>query len=292
MELNSLQYTDRNAKSVPIKTGVGLRSVHYKEIIETRPDIGWFEIHSENYFGAGGQPLHYLDQISSNYPLSIHTVGLSLGSKDELKLLHLSKLKKLVNRYSPIFVSEHLCWSSIGRQHLHDLLPLPYTEESMSIIISHINQVQEYLNRQILIENISSYLQYVHSTIIEYEFITEIANRTGCGILLDISNLYVNSVNHGWDADIYLQEVPVDLVQEIHLGGFTENHFDKGSILIDSHNNPVSLQVWQLYHRALQRFGYKPTLIEWDKDIPPLAVLIQEAQKANNILDSIHAAAC
>lgn len=269
--------------------GVGLRAQHYLDVINTRPNIGWFEVHSENYFGQYGKPLYYLEKISQNYPLSFHGVGLSLGSMDPLDERHLEKLKNLVQRFEPFFVSEHLCWSSFGGTHLNDLLPLPYTEESLNHVVSRINKVQEHLNKTILIENISAYLQFAHSTISENEFITEVAIRTGCGILLDVNNLYVNAVNHGVNAKLYLQSIPIHLVKELHLAGFAENHFKNGSILIDAHNRPVAKEVWELYKETLIRFGSLPTLIEWDKDIPALDVLVCEAQKAQRVLESIDA---
>jgi len=277
------------AISIPVKTGIGLRTPHYQEIIDTKPDIGWFEIHSENYFGKGGKPHYYLDLIRQNYPLSFHGVGLSLGSTDTVDLNHLSKLKNLITIYNPSFVSEHLCWSSVGGHHLNDLLPLSYTEEALNLVIRQINQTQEYLNRQILIENVSTYLQFSHSTIHEAEFMCEIVKHTNCGILLDINNLYVNSINHDWNTASYLNTVPAQFIHEIHLAGFAENHFENGSILIDTHNQPVFSAVWQLYAEAIKKYGPKPTLIEWDKDIPALSVLIQEAEKANRILETTDA---
>ncbi len=275
--------------SITKPVGIGLRAEHYAAVFNTRPNIGWLEIHSENYFGAGGKPLYYLEQISRYYPLSFHGVGLSLGSTDVINLLHLNKLKTLIDCFAPIMVSEHLCWSSINGQYLNDLLPLPYTEESLNLVVKHVTQVQEYLQRPILLENISSYLQFTHSTIPEYEFMRETAQRSGCGILLDVNNLYVNSKNHGWDAKHYLQRIPAGLVKEIHLAGFTENYFAEGSILIDSHNQPVALAVWELYAQALHCLGIKPTLIEWDTDMPDLAVLLSEAAKAGKIMEQMHA---
>jgi len=284
-----LKPTTWRNKTIPVQAGIGLRANHYQEVLETHPKIGWFEVHSENYFGEGGLPRHYLWQIRSNYPLSLHGVGLSLGSTDDLNKTHLAKLKGLIDDVAPGFVSEHLCWSSIEGHYLNDLLPLPYTEESLTLLTKHVCQAQDYLNHQLLIENISSYLQFSHSLIPEYEFMTELVKRTGCGILLDVNNLYVNSINHGWDASVYLQSIPKQFVFELHLAGFTENHFDDGSILIDSHNKPISNPVWELYYQAVQIMGQKPTLIEWDKDIPPLAILLEEARIADRILESIDA---
>ncbi len=275
-------------KPIPCCAGIGLRAEHYQDVINTHPDIGWFEVHSENYFGKGGKPHFYLDLIRQDYPLSFHGVGLSLGSTDELNILHLSNLKNIIERYSPTFISEHLCWSSIDGNYFNDLLPIPYTEEALNHFIKRINYVQDYLNRQILIENISSYLQFNYSLVPEYEFLNALANQTGCGILLDINNLYVNSINHGWNVKKYIDNISVKDVQEIHLAGFTEKSLENGSIIIDSHDKPVADKVWQLYSLALQRLGRKPTLIEWDKDLPSLDTLIGEADKANRILENTH----
>jgi len=274
---------------IPARAGIGLRAPHYRDVIETRPDVSWFEVHSENYFGDGGAPLFYLEQTRAHYPLSLHGVGLSLGSADPLNMAHLRKLKALIQRFEPGLVSEHLCWSSIGGRYLNDLLPLPYTEEALKHITERIGQAQDFLGRQILIENVSSYLQYKHSTIPEWEFITEVARASGCGILLDVNNIYVSAVNHGFDAGQYLQAIPVTAVQEIHLAGFAVNHYPDGDVLIDDHGSPVHANVWALYHTAVRRFGPIPTLIEWDSDIPALSVLLQEAHKAEAILEENHA---
>ena len=274
---------------IPARAGIGLRAPHYRDVIETRPDVSWFEVHSENYFGDGGAPLFYLEQTRAHYRISLHGVGLSLGSADPLNMAHLRKLKALIQRFEPGLVSEHLCWSSIGGRYLNDLLPLPYTEEALKHVTERIGQAQDFLGRQILIENVSSYLQYKHSTIPEWEFITEVARASGCGILLDVNNIYVSAVNHGFDAGQYLQAIPVTAVQEIHLAGFAVNHYPDGDVLIDDHGSPVHANVWALYHTAVRRFGPIPTLIEWDSDIPALSVLLQEAHKAEAILEENHA---
>lgn len=271
------------------QTGVGLRAQHYQQIIEQRPRIPWLEVHSENYFGEGGKPHFYLEQIRQNYPLSLHGVGLSLASSDDFNNNHLKKLKLLIERYSPFLVSEHLCWSSINNHYLNDLLPFFYNEETLNYLIQRIHYVQDYLGRQILIENITSYVQFSQSIIPEYEFITEIAKRTGCGILLDVNNLYVNSRNHSWNCDKYLQALPKESIQEIHLAGFSENKVDDDQVLIDSHDHPVHSEVWDLYQQTIQHLGPKLTLIEWDKSIPELQVLMQEADKANKILEQQYA---
>ncbi len=273
--------------SIPCMAGVGLRATHYQEILKTLPKIGWFEVHSENYFGAGGQPLYFLEQIRNYYPISLHGVGLSLGSSDILNQLHLKKLKNLIQHIEPGLVSEHLCWGSIGGRSLNDLLPLPYTEEALSNIVSHIQQTQDFLGRRILIENVSSYLQFKHSNIPEWEFLKEVAVRSGCGILLDINNIYVNSINHGFDSMHYIDAIPLGAVEEIHLAGFDSN----GSCLIDTHGTPVSKEVWALYEYALASFGGKPTLIEWDTDIPSFATLLREALKAQLRLEQFNVVA-
>lgn len=266
-----------NGTAVPCRAGIGLRAPHYREIVATLPDIGWFEVHSENYFGAGGQPLYFLETIRNHYPLSLHGVGLSLGSADPLNRDHLVKLKTLIERFEPALVSEHLCWGSIGGRHVNDLLPLPYTEAALYHVCHRVRRTQDFLRRRILIENVSSYLQFTDSSIPEWEFLAEVATLTGCGILLDVNNIHVNALNHGFDPLRYLRAVPVAAVEEIHLAGFDSN----GMCLIDTHGKPVADPVWDLYRQVLLRFGNQPTLIEWDTDIPPLAVLLGEAAKAN-----------
>ncbi len=276
---------------IPAQAGIGLRGQHYRAVLETRPPVGWFEVHSENYFGGGGRPLYFLERIRADYPLSLHGVGLSLGSTDPLNLAHLRRLKDLVARFEPTFVSEHLSWSSVGGRYLNDLLPLPYSAEALVHIVERIGRVQEYLGRQILVENISRYLSYEHSTLPEWEFVAEAARRSGCRILLDINNIYVNAVNHGFDERAYVDAIPRELVQEIHLAGFTRNRFEDGEIIIDSHNRPVADPVWALYRHALERLGPQPTLIEWDSDLPALTVLVEEARKADALLEAQYARA-
>lgn len=277
--------------SIPARAGIGLRAEHYDAVLEDRPPVGWLEVHSENYFGAGGKPLDYLERIRAHYPLSLHGVGLSIGSTDPLDRQHLAKLKDLMRRFEPTLVSEHLSWSSVGGRYLNDLLPLPYTEEALYHMIARVAQVQDALSRPILIENPSSYLQYVESAIPEWEFLAVLAERTGCGVLLDVNNIYVSARNHGFDASAYLRAIPRHLVREIHLAGFTVNRFDGGEILVDTHDRPVWPAVWALYRQAVQRFGPVPTLIEWDTDLPELAVLVDEARRADAILEERHARA-
>jgi len=272
--------------SVPTVAGIGLRSQHYKDVLETQPNVGWFEVHSENYFGKGGAPLHYLEKVREDYPISLHGVGMSLGSVDALDVRHLANLKDLVTRIEPGLVSEHLSWSSFGGEFFNDLAPLPYTEESLVYFADRVSQVQETLGKWILVENPSSYLEYAQSTYQEQDFLNELAKRTGCGILLDVNNVYVSCQNHGWDLLGYLQGIAADRVEEIHLAGHTANKVDDKEILIDTHNQPVCAEVWALYQRALQIMGKKPTLIEWDTDIPPFSVLLDEAKQADLYLEA------
>jgi uncharacterized protein (UPF0276 family) len=265
------------AGPIPARAGIGLRAPHYRELLERQPDVGWVEVHSENYFGEGGQPRRFLERARRDYPLSLHGVGLSLGSADALDRGHLTSLKALVEHFDPALVSDHLSWSAFGGRHLNDLLPLPYTEESLRVFCDHVDEAQTFLGRQMLIENPSSYVAYRHSTIPEWEFLQTVVERTGCGILLDVNNVYVSATNHGFDPLTYLAEIPVPPVKEIHLAGF-----DRGEhCLIDTHGTPVADPVWSLYAAALERFGPVPTLIEWDTDIPPLDVLLAEAAKAD-----------
>ena len=271
----------RCSSPIPAGVGIGLRTPHYRELLDTLPPIGWFEVHSENYFGDGGQPLFFLEKFRSHYPLSLHGVGLSLGSTDPLNATHLKKLKSVADRFEPGLVSDHLCWSSVGGQFLNDLLPLPYTEEALSHVVTRISEAQDYLCRTIAVENVSSYLQYKHSTIPEWEFVAEVSRRAGCGILLDVNNIYVSAQNHRFDPITYIDAIPIDAVEEIHLAGFDSN----GECLIDTHGKPVFDAVWPLYAHAIERIGPTPTLIEWDSDIPTLDVLLAEAWKARAILE-------
>ena len=265
---------------LPPRAGIGLRAAHYRAVLDTKPDVSWLEVHSENYFGRGGQPLYYLERVRHDYPLSLHGVGLSLGSADGLSHAHLVQLKSLIARFEPALVSDHLCWGAIGGRHLNDLLPLPYTEEALTLVCTNVDHAQQFLGRQMLVENVSSYLQFNDSTIPEWEFLAAVARRTGCGILLDVNNIYVSATNHGFSALRYLDAIPAHAVQEIHLAGFDSN----GLCLIDTHGKPVAEAVWSLYREALALVGAVPTLIEWDTDVPPLETLLGEAGKADEIL--------
>jgi uncharacterized protein (UPF0276 family) len=265
--------------------GIGLRASHYREFLESHPRTGWLEVHSENYFGDGGYDLHVLEHVRSRYPISLHGVALSLGSADGVREGHLAKLKRLVDRIEPALVSEHLCWAALGPRHFNDLLPLPYTREALDQVVSHVTRVQETLRRRILIENVSSYLQFRASELSEFAFLAELAKRSGCGILLDVNNVFVNSVNHGFDPEQALLEIPGEAIGEIHLAG----HAAAGELLIDDHGSRVAPQVWSLYEKACRRFGAVPTLIEWDTSIPPLDVLLDEAAIAARISQAAHA---
>ena len=279
----------RVAAPIPAHAGIGLRAEHYREVTEDLPRVPWFEVHSENFFGEGGAPLKDLERVRRNYPVSFHGVGLSLGSCDELNRRHLEQLKTLIERFEPGLVSDHLSWSSVDGKYLNDLLPLPYTDEALELFVRHVGQAQEFLGREILVENPSSYLKYTHSPIAEWDFLSEVANSSGCGILLDVNNIYVSATNHGFDTLHYLRSLPRSKIREIHLAGFTINRYPEGDILIDTHNALVSGNVWALYREAIDRFGAVPTLIEWDKDLPPLQVLLDEARRAEEILEQAHA---
>jgi hypothetical protein len=264
----------------PVSTGIGLRAPHYAQVLERRPALGFLEVHSENFFCEGGAALDWLERFAGAYPLSFHGVGLSLGSADPLDERHLAKLESLVRRFEPALVSEHLCWSSIGARHANDLLPLPYTEEALDHVVERIERVQERLGRAILVENVSSYVSFEHSTIPEWEFVSAAARRSGARLLLDVNNVWVNSVNHGFDARRYVSAIDPALVGEIHLAGFER----VGDLLVDTHGARVSADVWALYAAAIGRIGARPTLIEWDTDLPGLDVLLDEARIARSHL--------
>jgi uncharacterized protein (UPF0276 family) len=263
--------------------GIGLRAPHVAELLATRPAIGWLEVHAENYMGAGA-PLAALEQLRADYPLSVHGVGLSLGSAEALDNRHLSRLHRLITRLAPAFVSEHLSWSIAGGIYLNHLLPLPYTEETLAVVARHVTHTQEVLQCRLLIENPSSYLRFAHSVIPEPEFLGELVRRTGCGLLCDVNNIYVSCCNLGGDPVGYLNALPAPAVGEIHLAGHAANDADGQTILIDDHGAPVSNAVWALYDHALARFGLLPTLIEWDTNIPALAVLCAEARTAERFI--------
>jgi uncharacterized protein (UPF0276 family) len=255
--------------------------------------VGFIEAHSENYFGRGGKPLHFLLLARQSHELSLHGVGLSIGSVDPLCETHLSRLAELVRILEPTLVSDHLCWTSVGGVHANDLLPLPYTEEALAHVVARVQRVQEYLGRPILLENLSAYLDYAQSTVPEWEFLAEVAARSGCGLLLDINNIHVSAHNLGFDPIGYIEAIPRGAVQEMHLAGFTRNTLDDGAeILIDTHSVPVADAVWALYASALERFGAVPTLVEWDADLPPLPALVAEAGKARAMMEATACLRC
>jgi uncharacterized protein (UPF0276 family) len=273
--------------SLPAAAGVGLRAPHVHQVLATRPALPWFEVHSENYFADGGPALATLHRIRADYPLSLHGVGMSLGSTDPLDRAHVGKLRRLIARIEPAQVSEHLCWSSVGRRHFNDLLPLPYTDEALDHVCTRIARVQDLLNREIAIENVSAYIAFSDATMTEAEFIASIARRTGCTLLLDVNNVYVNAVNNGFDADDYIAAIPPNAVAEYHLAGFDAS----GACLVDTHGAPIAAEVWSLFARTVKRIGPRPTLIEWDTDIPAFAVLECEARAAQRILGTANAIA-
>ncbi|HEV2055494.1 MAG TPA: DUF692 domain-containing protein [Methylomirabilota bacterium] len=274
---------DADTAGAPAAAGIGLRAPHVQEVITTRPPIAWLEVHAENYLG-GGPTLRDLDQVRRDYPVSLHGVGLSLGSADGLDARHLKRLATLVGRVEPALVSEHLSWSITGGVYLNHLLPMPYTEESLELVCRHIDHVQVALGRQILVENPSSYLRFRHSPIPEPEFLIEVAQQTGCGLLCDVNNIYVSAHNLGFDAVAYVDALPRESVHEIHVAGHARNDADGLTILIDDHGSRVSPEVWKLYAHALAHLGPVATLVEWDTAIPALDVLLAEACVADGLL--------
>ncbi|HUL93390.1 MAG TPA: DUF692 domain-containing protein [Burkholderiales bacterium] len=273
--------------SIPAKAGVGLRFRHHREVLESRPAAAWFEVHTENYMG-GGTTLATLDAIRRDYPLSLHGTGLSLGSAEGLDRAHLARVRGAVDRFEPGLVSEHLSFSVAAGNYLADLLPLPLTEEALNVVCRNVAEVQDLLRRPILVENPSSYLEFRHSTIPEWEFLALVARRTGCGILCDVNNIYVSSCNHGWQPSAYLAALPPAAIGEIHLAGHSIRQIDAmRRIRIDDHGSRVAPEVWSLYAEALARFGLVPTLIEWDTDVPPMAVLLEEAAHAAALIDEV-----
>jgi len=265
----------------PVGAGIGLRQPHYREVFERRPALAFVEVHSENFFLAGGASMHALERARAAYPVSLHGVGLSLGSADRLAGEHLASLKRLVDRVEPALVSEHLCWGGVGSVHFNDLLPLPYTREALALLADRVDHVQSVLRRQVLLENLSAYVECRHSEMTETAFLAELARRTGCGLLLDLNNLYVNARNFGFDAAERLDALDAASIGQIHLAG----HDVVDDCLVDTHGAIVCDPMWSLYADAVRRFGPKPTLIEWDTDLPALDVLLQQAAQASDIAD-------
>ena len=264
-------------RPVPAQAGIGLRSPHHDEFLARRPPVPWVEVHSENFFADGGRQLRVLDSVQRDYGLSLHGVGLSLGGADPLDADHLRRLKRLVQRTEAALVSEHVAWGSASGIFLNDLLPLPYTAAALGHVAARVAAVQDYLGRRILVENVSSYLEFEGAEMTEWDFLVQLARRAGCGILLDVNNIYVSAVNHGFAAEDYLCAIPPELVGEVHLAG----HTVAGDILIDTHSAPVTDAVWALYRDALRRLGPVPTLIEWDAELPALDRLLAEAAMAD-----------
>jgi uncharacterized protein (UPF0276 family) len=260
----------------PLGAGAGLRREHYRYVSERRPQVDWFEVISENFMVAGGRPLEILDEVRARYPIVLHGVSLSVGSVEGANTEYLRSLAELARRFEPAWISDHLCWTRTGRHNLHDLLPLPYNDEAVMVAAQRIRAAQDALGRRILIENISSYLTYTHSSLKEWEFVSAVAEEADCGILLDINNIFVNAYNHRFSAEQYIDAIPVERVRQFHLAG----HRDCGTHLLDTHDSPVRPQVWRLYERALARFGAVSTLIEWDGQLPEFAELETEAAEA------------
>lgn len=270
---------------IPARAGVGLKARHYDAILGERPDVGWFEVHAENYMGAGGPPHHYLEAIRRDYPVSLHGVGLSIGADHPLDEAHLARLQALNARYEPGLVSEHLAWSTHNGVFFNDLLPVPYTDEAVTRVSEHIDRLQEVLGRRILLENPSTYISFETSEMSELDFLQAVARRSGCGLLLDVNNALVSATNHGTGAEAYIDAFPMALVGEIHLAGHARDRDDAGQpLLIDAHDRPVDDKVWQLYARTIARAGAKPTLIEWDNDVPAWRDLYAEARTAERLM--------
>ena len=272
--------------ALPYTASIGLRAPHYREVLESLPRLAWVEVHSENFFG-GGAPLHTLLKLREQYVVSLHGVGMGLASTAPLDQMHLSALQRLCEAVQPAAVSEHLCWNSAAGMVINDLLPFPYTQEALSHVSGRVQQLQETLGRQVLVENLSSYLSFAQAEMSEGEFLRELSRRTGCGILFDVENLYVNVRNLGVDAAAFIEALPAGAVKEYHLAGYSE----RDGCLVDTHDHPVYPEVWELYERVLQHIGPRPTLIEWDSDIPALAVLMGEAAKAQQRMEDVRVCA-
>lgn len=277
-------------RTLPKAAGVGFKTEHFDAIRQDAGCVGFFEVHAENYMGAGGLPHAQLAALRADFALSVHGVGLSIGGPGPLNADHLARLARLCDRYEPESFSEHLAWSSHGSEYLNDLLPLPYTEETLDLVCNHVDQVQDVLGRRMLLENPSTYVLFEQSTIPEVEFLHETAKRTGCGLLLDVNNVFVTCTNHRIDPRAWLAAFPLDRVEEIHLGGHDEEALPSGPLLIDSHGAAVADPVWALYAEVIDRCGPLPTLVEWDNDLPAWPVLHAEADRARQILQRREAA--
>jgi uncharacterized protein len=280
------------AAGLPRRAGIGLKPQHFRDVLATRPEIGFFEVHAENYMVDGGPFHHFLGRIREHYPLSLHGVGLSIGGEGALDEPHLDRLAALVGRYEPASFSEHLAWSSHGGAFYNDLLPVPYDRPTLDRVCRHIHRVQERLQRRMLLENPSTYVEFESSTLSEAQFLREVLRRTGCGLLLDVNNVHVSCTNHGRDALAYLRDLPLECVGEIHLAGFARDHDAAGApLLIDSHGSPVDDAVWALYAQLVDRLGPVPTLLERDNDVPSLDTLLAEAGRAEGAMRAARAEA-
>jgi uncharacterized protein (UPF0276 family) len=268
---------------IPACAGIGLRAVHHEALVHERPAVGWIEAHTENYFHDGGGAVRALERARAAYPLSLHGVGLGLGSADGVDREHLARVKQAIARFEPALVSEHACWGHSGGEFFNDLLPLPYTPEAVELLARQVGEAQDALGTRLLIENVSAYVAFEHSCLHEWEFLAAVADLSGCGLLLDVNNVYVSSKNLGLDAHAFIEGLPVGGVGEIHLAGHARN----GDVLIDDHGSQVCEEVWQLYRRAIARFGAVPTLIEWDTNLPSLATLVAESQRADRMLGEL-----
>lgn len=266
------------------RAGAGLKPEHQRHILDARPDVGWFEVHAENYMGAGGPPHYFLERIRALYPVSLHGVGLSIGSAGGMTPGHLARLKTVAERYEPFVVSEHLAWSTHDGVFLNDLLPLPYTEATLALVVRHVEETQAALGRRVLIENPSTYLRFEGEEMEETEFLRALARRSGCGLLLDVNNVVVSAVNRGFDPQAYLDAFPVEHVGEIHLAGHAVLDDGEGPLLIDTHDRAVSREVWDLYRRLIARRGPIPALVEWDTDVPAWPILEAEVAQAETVL--------
>lgn len=265
-------------------TGVGLKAVHYQDILETRPAVGWFEVHTESYMGDGGLPHHYLEAIAADYPLSLHGTGMSLGSSAPLDKDHLRAVRELVERYRPVLVSEHLSWSFADGVHLNDLMELPLTRETLDLVTDRVSEFQDVIGRKVLLENPSSYLAWASNEISEPDFLNELARRSGCGLLVDVNNIYVSSRNLDFRAEDYIDAIEPRYIGEIHLAGHRITSFEGRDVYIDNRGGPVCDAVWDLYRQVLAGCGATPSLIEWDANVPALSVLLDEALKVEAIM--------
>lgn len=277
-----------SSRPIPARAGIGLRAPHHEALVRERPPVGWIEAHTENYFHDGGSHVRALERARELYPLSLHGVGLGLGSVEPPDREHLRRTRLAIDRFAPALVSEHACWAHAGGEHFNDLLPLPCTEEAVELLAARVRDAQDALGRQILIENVSAYLAYASSRLSEAEFLAAVVERSGCALLLDVNNAYVNAVNVGSDPEAFIDALPVFAVQEIHLAGHARREIGGRALLIDDHGSRVAASVWSLYRRAIARFGAVATLIEWDTDVPSLDVLSHEAGLAQSILDRAH----